>query len=399
MGINNFCKLLNCVLPPDADFKPFDAILIDVQSFLYVAVHYSFETQEEEFIREICEYVFRQVRDALIFLLTSGRADPKSVTVVLSFDGSGVPMKWPTQRERRVGDVKGKRLVQISLFGVNKISTRVQEYVARAADNIRVPGVDTIRYVVCGCNVPGEGEHKMFQLAERLGTIRNPVVISVDQDVFPIAMARLDRYESIQIHRYKNVYHLSRDSFASSDYPWERFRILSFLFGNDFVPAVVGISDVNGPKIHSAILGSDGDESPPLVVAEFLNKLPLRYDEVAYVDPDLLVQFWKVYLWMEDYYRNRDFDQKYMRNEIYDAFDRNALLTGLAIAAFSTEAYETARATYADTVTRNPKRHLAHVIRDEALLQRLRRHWVTDEETGRDMCCTIVTVSKRGRWR
>jgi hypothetical protein len=404
MGISNFCKLIDSIIHPKPDPLPFDSILIDVQSYLYTAIHYSFRTDEEEFIQEICESTWNQINKILVNLFESDAIDHNFLTIVLSFDGVGVAMKWPTQRQRR-SDIKSfsnkpnnKKMYQISLFGVNKISTRVQEYVLKRVKKQRTTIVREIRYIICGCNVPGEGEHKIFHVAEATGQCRRPVVVSVDQDVFVIALMNHDRYDTIQIHRYRKFYDLSLESLWEMDIPWNQFLVVSFLFGNDFAPCLVGITDTNGPSILTVLhtMQVENEDDPTEILAKFLTDFSshLRFHRVAFVDITLLVQFWMCYLWVNDYYTRRDeFKQKNMENLYFDRFNRDQVLTGLSHASRSLEAYEEAKQIYSQTVTKACADHVSAVFLDPGIREQLSRFWEVTTPTR--TFCSEVRVIKR----
>lgn len=389
MGINNLCRLLDACCPPSAEPDAFDSLLIDCQSFLYVAIDFSLETEEEKLFREICESTWGQLSS----LLNTFEAFPcgsESPTVVLSFDGEGVPMKWATQRERRSkgGQTSQKSFYRYVLFGNNTLTLRVQRYLL---EKLRLYN-RTLTIVLAGCNVPGEGEHKIFQLAESLPGCRRPVVVSVDQDVFVLGFLRLRHYDTLQIYRYGRFYHLTRLA-PLLRYPLRRFLDVSTLFGNDFVPALVGITPANLSRIHSALEEGEG-EDPPGVLAAFLRGMRgrLRFETAERVDRLLVVCFWMTHLWILDYYTRRRFPQQFLENRVYEAFDRGQLLTALADEGLSRSAYLEARETYGDMVTQPIPHAERHIFTDPDLLEGLRSYWVAPKH-GR--CRVLRLTSSR----
>jgi hypothetical protein len=292
----------------------------------------------------------------------------------------------------------------VSLFGNNTISTLVQQYIVRQLETRQFETmlsqrstVRELRFVVCGCNVPGEGEHKIFHAAEALGDVRRPVVVSVDQDVFVIALLRRLRYDSVQIFRYKQFYNLSEDALIESNYPWDRFSVASFLFGNDFAPNVVTITENNRSAVYDALVRSsppdDEEEKPPEIMARFLTEMTphLRFKRVDHVDRSLLVHFWVVYLWMMDYYTCKHFTQKNLENPYYDRFDRNQMITGLCDVEFSSEAYREARETYTRIEPRECANHASAVFIDPEVRDKLERFWSSSS----DSTCTIIRMTRR----
>lgn len=422
MGVTNFCKLLDPILPPTTTPDPFDSILVDVQSYLYVAIEYSLEISEVSLLRDVCKNTWSQLSKTLNSLLN--HATEKSVTLVLSFDGDGVPMKWPTQRKRRAKDhtVQGKNIYRYALFGVNKISLQVQQFIVDQFKHYEFPKIQRLRILICGCNVPGEGEHKMFQVAEKIPGCERPIVVSVDQDVFVLAFMRVDRYDAIQVFRYERYYHVTRLVKKKLLYPISRLVTATFLFGNDFIPPLVTISPINAPFIHksldfesleknsssfSSLSDSetlnisekelcDESNNPAAVLAHCIQKLKakLRFERAAYVDPQMVVHFWITTLWCRDYYTKREFPQKYLENPIYDAFDRNQLLTGLSDVHFSTCQWLQAKDLYEATVTHFPETSASQtVFANDSILEKLKPFWTVPENTN----CVKLNLTKRRR--
>ncbi|GIY04391.1 XRN_N domain-containing protein [Caerostris darwini] len=409
MGINNFCKLIDPVLSPQAAPEHFDSILVDFQSFLYIAIEKGLEPEESAFFRELCQCAWYQFHKTINSILSF--AKKTEISLVIAFDGEGVPMKWPTQRQRRSATrvVQGKNIYRFALFSVNTISLRVQRYIIERLKRYPIPpNINRLNVIVCGCNVPGEGEHKLFHVAESI-QVRHPIVVSVDQDVFILAFLRIHRYETLQIYRYNQFYQVTQLLKESLPYPPSRLIHTSFLFGNDFIPSLVGITPINAPTIHTKLSFEDSEESnsdsdneeegdylnPAHIIARFLHAMErhLRFERVPHVDDRLLEAFWMTFCWMTDYYTKREYPQKYLENPIYDAFDRNQLLTGLWNAAYSAKILEKVQNHYTTIVTR-PRNNLEStraVFTNVEVLEKLKPYWTEPN----DESCIRLQLTKR----
>lgn len=390
MGINNLCKLLDPLSPPSSKPAYFDSLLVDCQSFLYVAIEHSLETEEDKLFHEICESTWAQL-STLLNAFDAYECVPQKLTVILSFDGEGVPMKWATQRERRkCKKTSQKSFYRFMLFGNNTLTIRVQHYLLEKLRHYN----RTLTIILAGCNVPGEGEHKIFHLAESLPECRNPVVASVDQDVFILAFLRLRRYDTVQIYRYGHFYHLTR-LVPLLPYPLKRFLDVSFLFGNDFIPVLVGISPNNIPQIHCALTFEEEREDVPAVLAAFLQGMQgrIRFESVEFVDRLLVVSFWMTYFWILDYYTLRHFPQQFLENRVYDAFDRNQLLTALTDEPLSRSAYLEAKETYGDMRTQPIPHAERHIFTDPDLLADLKSYWIAPKNS----LCHVLRLTSSGR--
>lgn len=387
MGITNFCKLIDPIAPPTSEPTPFDSLLIDCQSFLYVAIEHSLETDEDKLFHEICESVWDQL-SSLLNQFTSYACASENLTVILSFDGEGVPMKFATQRNRRkTKSTSKKSFYRYVLFGHNKLTVGVQNYLIKQLKLYNA----TLKIILCGSNVPGEGEHKIFQLAEVVvPPCTHPVILSVDQDVFILAFLRFSRYQTLQIYRYSKFYHLTR-LVRALPYPLQRLIDASFLFGNDFIPVLVSITPNNISKLHDA-LTFDEEADVVSTLARFLGRMKdhLRFSRVEFVDRKLLVCFWMTHFWILDYYTKRHFLQQFLENRLYDAFDRHQLLTGLEDVAYSRGAYQEAKELYEHRMTQPVPHAERHVFTDEALLNRLKAYWI---EPPNGLCTVLQLTS------
>ena len=392
MGINNFCKLIQPILRPTSKPTFFDSVLVDCQSFLYGAIEHCLEIEQEQIFDEICESVWEQINNLLKTFLSHS---DKYLTFILSFDGEGVPMKWATQRERRrrsKNSSSKKNFYRYILFGNNKLSIQVQNYVIKQLKKFN----HHIRVIVCGCNVPGEGEHKIFQIAESLKTCQNPVVVSVDQDVFILSFLRLDRYQTLQIYRYNQFYNINNFVSKQLSYPLKRLITVSFLFGNDFIPTLIGITATNPPNIHNCLSSIDEDDDPPTILSLFIQNMQnhIHFTLVEFVDNNLIIWFWTTYFWILDYYTLRNFPQLFLENHVYDAFDRNQLLTGLINKKFSKEMFQIAQKNYKGLITQPIPNAERYVFMDsEDLVKKLQSFWTESK----DQFCTVIRITNVNR--
>lgn len=385
MGIDNFCKLINPFSPPSSEPDKFDSLLIDGQSFLYVAIEHSLETTEKTLFHEICESTWKQLQTLLDTFLTSPHAS-HPLTIVLSFDGEGVPMKWATQRERRKLKKTGdKSFYRYMLFGNNTLTLSVQNYLLKKLKLYN----HTFTFILSGCNVPGEGEHKIFQIAETTAEIHHPIILSVDQDVFILAFLRLPQFQTLQIYRYKQFYSMTRLA-RLLPFPLQRLVDVSFLFGNDFIPVLVGITNNNIAALHRAMtFEPKGDV--PAVLATFLNTMKprLKFHCVEFINRLLIVCFWMTHFWILDYYTRRHFPQQFLENHVYEAFDRNQLLTALMDETYSRSAYREAQETYQDMKTQPIPHAEYHIFTDLDLLTALKAYWIEPENN----LCTVLRLT------
>ena len=384
MGITNFCKLLEPLQEYPSEPGSFDSILYDIQSLLHAAIQFSQSNNQEQLLRDIPHHVWHSFYKDLLEILPYAKS---SVTLIVSFDGDGVPMKWPTQQQRRTKthtdtstDIKS--ICKMVLFGNNIISLAVQNYFReKLKKHLNTSPFDKISHVyLSGCNVPGEGEHKIFHMAEKL-SLRQPIVISIDQDVFILALLRMQYYETLQIYRYKRFYPIS-DIYQKWFFP-VRLEVCSFLFGNDFIPSLISITPTNASTIYRFLNTEEEDEQHPVVVlAHFIQKMKphLRYKQVTHIDTLLVDCFWVTFFWLKDYYTKSHFPQKYITNPVYRLFDRNQLLT--ALSEPDMDCYERALQTYHDLQAESttPQQARYAVFQDDQILHRLKSYWVSPSD-------------------
>lgn len=401
MGIKNFCKLFLPYGEPSEKPNYFDSILIDIQSYLYVAIENSFQLEDVSFFNEICQSVWHTLEKKLNFLFSfSFPVFPERVTMILSFDGEGVPMKWPTQRDRRNKNElyeDRKSFYRQVLFGNNCLSLEVKTFIMERLKHYTSFWGSKCHIVVSGSDHWGEGEHKLFQIAQKI-SCRHPIVVSVDQDVFILAFLRLQHFQSLQIHRYKVFHNVSDWVDKKLPYPVHRLIVISILFGNDFIPPLVEITDSKATKIHEMLQFEECFQyevnDPPSIISCFLQNMTpyLKFTKVDFLQKNRIKAFWLTYLWILDYYTKREFLQLYMRNEIYDLYDRNQLLTALLDEDYSTKVYQEALSEYGRLeaeVERNPA---PFIFTNLDVLKRLEPYWI--KPVSASSCSSIVLTKK-----
>ena len=127
----------------------------------------------------------------------------------------------------------------------------------------------------------------------------------------------------------------------------------------------------------------------------------MRYERTPSLDDSLVSEFWVTCLWIFDYYRYRNFSQKYRINTLLDRFDRNMLLTALMDEEYSCEIFKKAETLYMKDYTMPPKTPSALMVFNTAVLAQLSKYLrlssTKPDEDGKT--CTIITLLKRGQKR
>lgn len=354
MGIPNFTTFLKSAKLNTGTLYKYDSILIDAQSLLYVAIDTSLKETEKNILLDVNYIVFTEI----VFILNTlfkRRVHDETVTIIISLDGEGVPMKWPTQQKRREKAALGRDLYKIVLFGNNSISRNVSDYLKKSLADPKClrclkNSPKHMRFVIDGCTKEGEGEHKLIPPALYYGCKR-PVIVSEDNDVFIISCVHFTSFDMIQIKRkYDTFYNLNDIITNYLQYSVNTLINTCFLFGNDFIPPIISITENNPVLIHDAMYKCMEDYLPDVlyfVLSTLENSKKIRFSRVTYTDERVIVEYWKNCLWVLDYYAHKTFPQKYMRNKLFSIFDRNMLITALLDRDYSARTFEKARAKYA----------------------------------------------------
>lgn len=357
MGIPNFTTFLNSAKFPTDKIDSFDSILMDAQSLLYVAIDNSLKETENALLADICHIVSEEIIN-ILKLLFNIKAHEENVTIVISFDGEGVPMKWPTQQKRREKLAEGRDLYKVVLFGNNSISKNVIRHLQNSLLKVttRLNNVPAqMRIIISGCDIEGEGEHKLFHIAEHY-KCKKPMIVSEDNDVFIISCVHYSKFDNIQIKRKHNTFYRLNDIITNYlQYSTPVLIYGSFLFGNDFIPPIVSITETNPNLIHDALYHCESEYLPDIfysVLSTLVLKKKIRFTNIMCKDKDLIVDFWKTCLWVLDYYQYKTFPQKYMLNTLYNTFDRNMIITALLNIGYAKQSFEEAKFNYANCVTR-----------------------------------------------
>lgn len=356
MGIPNFTSFLKAANIDTSSINTFDSILIDAQSLIYSAIDSSLKENEQLLLEDINFLVFNNIIN-IINSLFKTNVQEDFITIIISLDGEGVPMKYPTQQKRRENNIRGRDLYKIVLFGNNSISNNVVNYLSAALKSKKhlqflknTP--EHIRFLISGADSEGEGEHKLFHIATHYNC-KNPIIVSEDNDVFIISCIHYADFDSIQIKKKKHVYYNLND--IMSNYLQYNANVLvnaSFLFGNDFIPPIVYISENNPAVIHDAMYHCD-DTYLPNILYTILSMISkhMIYSQVAYVDESVILEYWKNCLWILDYYKYKNFPQKFMKNILYTSFDRNMVITALLNRDYSIQTFEKAKSEYGNLIT------------------------------------------------
>lgn len=372
MGIKNFKLFLNALDYISTELTGYDSIFIDIQSYLYKAIDRSFKTNYFDLTQDVCIKVLNDL-SALFYSIFSCGHFKDSLTVVICFDGAAPPLKLPTQRLRRSNTVaaEGRSLYKTLLFGHNILSRQVYNYIIQNlktncsnffsnTNDIKIPS--KLQFVVSGSHMRGEGEHRMFEFAT-LYKCKRPLIVSPDNDVFIIALSQFSKFDTIQIYKSAKII-WNVNLFATNYMPCSKecFIYASFLFGNDFIPAIIDLTERNCPVIHEALQMCERNHMPHIfftILQHLITKSKLKFKTPHQIKDQIIEEFWKNIFWMLDYYSTYRFHQMYMENLLFDIFDKHQIIAVLLDLAYAERTFNKACLQYkclkAEPSKLNPK--------------------------------------------
>lgn len=362
MGIKNFKIFLNALNFVSNELAGYDAILIDIQSFLYRAIENSFKSEESELRKDVCIKVLNDL-SALFYSIFSRGQFKDLLRIIICFDGATIPLKFPTQRLRN--KISDTSLFKTSIFGkIGNLSLQVYDYIIQNlksncanffSNDIKIPA--KMQFIIFGSDIVGEGEQKIFYFNEFL-KCKDPLVVSVDNDVFIISLSKLSKFDTIQIYKSSNII-WNVNSFVSNYIRCtkECFIYASFLFGNDFIPSIIDLTEKNSPIIHEALNMCEKDYIPYVfftILQHLLKKEKLKYVTPSPIEDRIVLEFWKNILWVTDYYEKYNFQQKFMENLLFDIFDKNQIIAVLLDLTYSERTFNEACLEYKNLKTQQP---------------------------------------------
>lgn len=367
MGIKNFKIFLKALNYVSNELSEYDSILIDIQSFLYRAIQNSFKSEESELRKDVCIKVLNDL-SALFYSIFSRGQFKDLLRIIICFDGTALPLKLPTQKLRRnnIPDTEGKSLYQTLIFGHNILSIQVYDYIIENLKNncanffsntndIKIPS--KMQFFILGSGIIGEGEHKIFYFNDFL-KCKNPLIVSVDNDVFIISLSKFSKFSTIQIYKSANI--IWNVNLFVSNYircTKECFIYATFLFGNDFIPAVINLTEKNSPVIHEALNMCEKDHMPYVfftILKQLLKTKKLKYVASSQIEERIILEFWKNVMWVKDYYEKYNFEQMFMENLLFEIFDRHQIITVLLDLTYSEEIFNKACLEYKNLKTAQP---------------------------------------------
>lgn len=377
MGIKNFKIFLNALNYISNELTEYDSICIDIQSYLHRAIDSSFKTNYFDLRQDVCVKVLNDL-SALFYSIFSCGHFKDSITIIICFDGAALPLKIPTQRLRRKNAAEGRNRYKTLLFGqhsfhvynyiIQNLKTNCSNFFSNTND-IKIPS--EMQFVVSNSETPGEAEHRIFWFAS-LYHCRRPLVVSVDNDVFIIALSQFSKFDTIQI--YKSAKITWNVNVFESDYmpcSKECFVYASFLFGNDFIPAIIDLTERNSPVIHEALhMCEKQDDMPHIfftILQHLIAKSKLKYETPLQIEDKIIKEFWKNILWVLDFYEKYTFEQMFMHNLLFDIFDKHQIIAVLLDLAYSEETFNKACLEYKSlpknlqSEAENGTYHLIHV--------------------------------------
>lgn len=242
----------------------FHHLMMDCNSIIYDAFHSRPpDISNEEIEDHIIKSVITKI-DAYIFMIRPTK------TISIAFDGVAPFAKMEQQRTRRNKSAFTASIDNQSIWNTSAITpgTRFMENLSRQIEHAfqhteHKYGVENV--IVSCSNVPGEGEHKLFQLVRDFKVSNDTVALyGLDSDLLMLSLFHLEYCENIYVFREApeflksaiqieteddgdNPHFLDMKHFASClvsemgciDNDIRRiydYVFMCFLLGNDFLP-------------------------------------------------------------------------------------------------------------------------------------------------------------------
>jgi len=215
-------------------------LYLDSNSFIYEAIHSQCKTENE---------IFDHVRASIIYLIKL----LQPIHTFVAFDGVVPFAKMKQQRERRfkstiLQQLEGKHIGfdTCCITPGTQFMNNLNQYM-----NKFLQGQNEYRITFSGSDVPGEGEHKIYQHVRENAEPDNIVYIfGLDADLIILSLEHLQYCKSIflvrenfekdlvklDICKLQNYIHVELNPSLKRYVVSQDYITLSFMLGNDFLP-------------------------------------------------------------------------------------------------------------------------------------------------------------------
>lgn len=183
----------------------FDSLFMDCNSIIYDAVHnldYN-DIEQEDYESRIINIVIQSIDNYLSIIKPTH-------TIIIAFDGVAPFAKMEQQRTRRYRTSFTKNILSqtndrqwdISAITpgtnfMNNLSKRVQHAFENMEYKYKVSNI-----IVSGSNIPGEGEHKIFDYLRKQNCLnQNVALYGLDSDLIMLSIFNLQHCNNIYIFR------------------------------------------------------------------------------------------------------------------------------------------------------------------------------------------------------